>query len=174
MNRAERVVLAVDLGTGGPKVGFVSLDGTVLWSDHVAVATEYGPSGAATQDAGLWWEIICDATRRGLAEGGVSGERVTGVSITGQWASTVPVDAQGRPVGPCVMWMDSRGEPYSRKAFGGWLAGYRPRVVLSWLRRNGGCRPLTAMTRSGTCCTCSTATRRCSPKPAGCLSRWTT
>ncbi|BBZ22581.1 xylulokinase [Mycolicibacter hiberniae] len=138
MNRAERVVLAVDLGTGGPKVGFVSLDGTVLWSDHVAVATEYGPSGAATQDAGLWWEIICDATRRGLAEGGVSGERVTGVSITGQWASTVPVDAQGRPVGPCVMWMDSRGEPYSRKAFGGWLAGYRPRVVLSWLRRNGG------------------------------------
>lgn len=137
MNR-DRVVLAVDLGTGGPKVGFVALDGTVLWSDLVAVPTSYGPGGAATQDAGLWWAIIRDATRRGLAESGVRGDQVTGVSITGQWASTVAVDADGRPVGPCVMWMDTRGAPYSRRAFGGRLQGYRPRALLHWLRRNGG------------------------------------
>ncbi|MEZ0381621.1 FGGY-family carbohydrate kinase [Mycobacterium sp. pW045] len=137
MNR-DRVVLAVDLGTGGPKVGFVALDGTVLWSDLIAVPTTYGPGGAATQDAGLWWAIIRDATRRGLADSGVRGDQVTGVSITGQWASTVAVDADGRPVGPCVMWMDTRGAPYSRKVFGGRLAGYRPRALLSWLRRNGG------------------------------------
>lgn len=135
---ADRVVLAVDLGTGGPKVGFVSLDGTVLWSDHVAVVTEYGPGGAATQDAGLWWAIIREATRRGLTESGVRGEQVAGVAVTGQWASTVPVDADGRPVGPCLMWMDTRGAPYSRKVFGGRLAGYRPRALVSWLRRNGG------------------------------------
>ncbi|RAV02195.1 xylulokinase [Mycolicibacter senuensis] len=137
MNR-DRVVLAVDLGTGGPKVGFVALDGTVLWSDLIAVPTTYGPGGAATQDAGLWWAIIRDATRRGLADSGVHGDQVAGVSITGQWASTVAVDADGRPVGPCVMWMDTRGAPYSRKVFGGRLAGYRPRALLSWLRRNGG------------------------------------
>ncbi|CAJ1496266.1 FGGY-family carbohydrate kinase [[Mycobacterium] kokjensenii] len=138
MTRADRVVLAVDLGTGGPKVGFVSLNGTVLWSDHIAVTSEYGPGGAAVQDASRWWEIICDATRRGLADSGVRGEQVAAVSITGQWASTVPVGVDGRPVGPCVMWMDTRGAPYSRKAFGGPVAGYRPRVLLSWLRRNGG------------------------------------
>lgn len=138
MSRADRVVLAVDLGTGGPKVGFVSLDGTVLWSDLVEVSTDYGPGGAATQDAGLWWEIIREATRRGLTQSGVRGEQVAGVSITGQWASTIPVDADGRPAGPCVMWMDTRGAPYSRKAFGGPVAGYRPRALLSWLRRNGG------------------------------------
>lgn len=137
-DRVDRVVLAVDLGTGGPKVGFVSLEGTVLWSDHVTVATEYGPGGAATQDAGLWWEIIREATRRGLADSGLRGEQVAGVSITGQWASTVAVDADGRPVSPCVMWMDTRGAPYSRKVFGGRVAGYRARALASWLRRNGG------------------------------------
>ena len=136
-DRADRVVLAVDLGTGGPKVGFVSLDGTVLWSDLVEVPTEYGPGGAATQDAGLWWEIIRDATRRGLRQSGVRGDQVAGVSITGLWASTVPVDADGRPVGPCVMWMDTRGAPHSRKVFGGRVAGYRARALLHWLRRNG-------------------------------------
>ncbi|HET9875752.1 MAG TPA: FGGY-family carbohydrate kinase [Mycobacterium sp.] len=140
-DRAERFVLAVDLGTGGPKVGFVSLDAQLVWSDHVAVVTSYQDSGsgiAATQDAGLWWAIIRDATRRGLAASGVAGQQVVGVAITGQWASTVPVDADGRPVGPCVMWMDTRGAPYSRKVFGGRLQGYRPRALATWIRRNGG------------------------------------
>lgn len=134
----DRVVLAVDLGTGGPKVGFVSLDGTVVWSILAEVDVDYGPDGAATQDAGRWWEIIREATRRGLRDAGIDGRHVVGVSITGQWASTVPVDADGEPVGPCVMWMDTRGGPYSRQAFGGPVAGYRARALASWIRRNGG------------------------------------
>lgn len=137
-SRSERVVLAVDLGTGGPKVGLVALDGTVLWSDHVAVRTDYGDGGTATQDAGQWWTIVGDVTRRGIADSGVRGDQVVGVSITGQWASTVPVDADGRPVGPCVMWMDTRGAPYSARALAGPVQGYRPRAVATWLRRSGG------------------------------------
>lgn len=138
MNASDRLVLAVDLGTGGPKVGFVALDGTVLWCDHVEVATSYGDGGAATQDAEEWWTIIAGATRRGLAESGVSGEQVVGVSITGQWASTVPVGADGRPAGPCVMWMDTRGAAHSRAALGGRVQGYKARVLATWIRRNGG------------------------------------
>ncbi|MEO8816153.1 MAG: FGGY-family carbohydrate kinase [Mycobacterium sp.] len=138
MTRADRMVLAVDLGTGGPKVGFVSLDGTVLWSDHAAVLTSYGPGGAATQDAGLWWAIIRDTVRRGLRDSGLAGSQVRGVAVTGQWASTVPVDADGRPVGPCVMWMDTRGAAYSRKAIGGRLKGYRAAALAAWIHRSGG------------------------------------
>jgi xylulokinase len=37
--RHERFVPPVDLGTGGPKVGVVSLTGTVFWSDHLPLAT---------------------------------------------------------------------------------------------------------------------------------------
>ena len=29
--------------------------------------------------------------------------------ITGQWASTVPVDASGTPTGPCITWQDTSG-----------------------------------------------------------------
>ena len=136
--REDRVVLAVDLGTGGPKVGLVTLDGAVLWSDHVAVHTSYDDDGAATQDAGQWWTIICDATRRGLAAGGVTGGQVVGVAVTGQWASTVPVDEDGDPVGPCVMWMDTRGAPYSSRVLAGPVQGYRARALATWLRRSGG------------------------------------
>jgi xylulokinase len=135
--REERFVLAVDLGTGGPKVGLVSLVGRVAWQDHIPVKTNWKDGGGAVQDADEWWQIICDATRRSMAEGAVSQDQVVAVSVTGQWASTVPVDVEGRPVSDCVMWMDTRGGPHSRRALGGPVAGYAPAAAATWLRRSG-------------------------------------
>jgi xylulokinase len=137
-DRSNRYVLAVDLGTGGPKVGFVSFTGEVAWKDHVLVETRHGPGGAATQDAGEWWRVVCETAKRGLAEGPVRGEQVQAVSITGQWASTVPVDASGEPVGDCVMWMDTQGGPYSAKVVGGAVQGYGARALATWVRHTGG------------------------------------
>jgi len=136
--RAERFVLAIDLGTGGPKVGLVSLTGHIAWCDHLLVDTHLGDGGSAEQDPLRWWELIADATRRALASGAVQAAQVVAVSCTGQWASTVPVDANGIPVGPCVLWMDSRGAPYSRRAVGGPLLGYAPVPLARWIRRTGG------------------------------------
>ena len=117
--RHERFVLAVDLGTGGPKIGLVSLTGTLLWSDHVPLSTRLLPGGGAVQDAEEWWQVIAAATRQAMRSGAVRPEQVVAVSCTGQWASTVPVADDGRPVGDCVMWMDSRGGPHTRRAVGG-------------------------------------------------------
>lgn len=131
----DRLVLAVDLGSGGPKVGFVTLTGEPVWwwyerGDAVA--------GAETQDADQWWLAIVTAARRGLAEGGVDGADVAGVAVTGQWASTVPVDERGAPVAECLMWTDTRGAAYSRERFGGPVSGYAARPLATWLRRSGG------------------------------------
>ncbi len=135
--RDARLVVAIDLGTGGPKVGFVSLTGKVAWQDHVAVDTHWLPNGGAEQDAGEWWQVISDAVRRGLADGRVDPGRVVAVSVTGQWASTVPVDERGHPVGPCVMWMDTRGGRHVGPLIGGPVAGYSPRPAVTWIRRTG-------------------------------------
>jgi len=136
--RAERFVLCVDLGTGGPKVGFVSLRGEVAWSDRVPVLTRHLPSGGAVQDAGTWWDAILDTARRGLSAGPVLPGQVVAVSCTGQWASTVPVDADGVPVSDCLLWMDTRGAPHASRRFGGPLFGYAPTTLARWVRRTGG------------------------------------
>ncbi|MFZ2014702.1 MAG: FGGY-family carbohydrate kinase [Nocardioides sp.] len=133
-----RYVLAVDLGTGGPKVGLVSPRGEIVWWEHQAVETRRGPGGAATQDAEEWWRLIVDSTRRGLAESRVAGGLVAAVAVTGQWASTVPVDGSGLPVGECLMWMDSRGRDLSRAVVGGPVSGYDPVALATWVRRTGG------------------------------------
>lgn len=136
--RDDAWVLAVDLGTGGPKVGLVSLTGTIAWHEHHPVPTRSGPGGEATQDAGLWWDLVTEAARRGLASGVVDPAAVVAVSCTGQWASTVPVDADGLPVGPCQLWSDTRGTPHARAVIGGPVAGYAPAAALRWIRRSGG------------------------------------
>ncbi len=136
--RDDAWVLAVDLGTGGPKVGLVSLTGTIAWHEHRPVSTRTTPDGGATQDAGEWWELVRDSARRGLAGGHVDRGRVVAVSCTGQWASTVPVGADGVPVGPCQLWSDTRGAPHSRRVIAGPVAGYDPVAALRWIRRSGG------------------------------------
>ncbi|HWD52470.1 MAG TPA: FGGY-family carbohydrate kinase [Acidimicrobiales bacterium] len=135
---ARRFVLAIDIGTGGPKVGLVSLDGVVAWSRFVPVATDHLPDGGVIQDAEAWWRLIIEAARGGVGSGAVPPDQIVAVSCTGQWASTVPVDAAGHPVGPCVMWMDTRGGPHSRRAIGGPVAGYSPVSITRWIRRTGG------------------------------------
>jgi xylulokinase len=134
----ERHALVVDLGTGGPKVALASLTGEIAWSEHHPVETVARGEGAFEQDAEQWWALVAGCARRALSSGVVRPEQVVAVNVTGQWASTVPVDGEGRAVAPCVMWMDTRGGSHSRRLFGGPVSGYHPRKLYEWVRRSGG------------------------------------
>ncbi len=131
-------VLAVDLGTGGPKIGLVSLAGALVWSEHQPTSTRRAADGTATQDADEWWRLIVSASRRAVGSGVVPAGRIVAVSCTGQWSSTVPVDAAGLPVGDCLMWLDTRGAGMVRKAVGGPIGGYSPSALVRWIRHSGG------------------------------------
>lgn len=138
MSEESELCLSIDLGTGGPKVGLVTLDGEILAHEVHSVTTHYGDDGAATQDADEWWTLIVDATRRLLMASDVVPSRVRAVAVTGQYASTVPVDIDGIPTGPCLTWLDTRGGRYSRQAVGGPFLGYNARKVLQFVRKTGG------------------------------------
>lgn len=135
---SDELCLAIDLGTGGPKIGLVTLDGDVIAYELHTVATEFGLDGSATQDATQWWTLISDAARRLLARPDVDRDRVRTVAVTGQYGSTVPVDEHGQPTGPCLTWLDTRGGPFSRAAFGGSFQGYNGRKLLQFIRKTAG------------------------------------
>lgn len=134
----EELCLSVDLGTGGPKVGIVTLDGTVLCHEVRHVPTHFDASGAATQDAELWWTLILESATRLLDNPLVERTMVRVVAITGQYASTVPVDENGRPTGDCLTWLDTRGGPYSRRTLGGPVQGYNAAKLRRFIQRSGG------------------------------------
>ena len=130
--------LSIDLGTGGPKVGLVTLDGEIVAHEVHSVTTTRGADGAATQDANEWWSIIGAATRRLLTRENVSSGHVRVVAVTGQYGSTVPVDANGVATGPCLTWLDTRGGPFSRRAFGGPVQGYNPVKLRHFIKKTAG------------------------------------
>ena len=135
---SERCAIAIDLGTTGLKIGIATLRGKVLWTDHADLRTTLLPGGGAEQDADEWWQLITASVRRGMQSGAVTVDQVVAVTTTGQWASTVPVDEHGVPVGPCILWMDRRGGTHVRKRIGGPVSGYDPRAIASWIRKTGG------------------------------------
>lgn len=132
---SQRLVLAIDLGSGGPKIGYVTVRGEPVWW-HYERGDALG--GAEAQDPNDWWDIIVKRAREGLSQPDVIADNVIGVAVTGQWSSTVPVDEHGEPVSDCLMWSDTAGAAHSQQLFGGPVAGYSPRVLASWIRRSGG------------------------------------
>ncbi|NNJ13132.1 xylulose kinase [Chloroflexales bacterium ZM16-3] len=133
-------ILAIDLGTSGPKVALVATTGEVIGCAVETVDLLLLPGGGAEQRPADWWAAICAAARHLLAETPVAPERIVGVACTAQWSGTVAVDAAGAPLMNALIWMDSRGEPYVRRMTGGPLRiqGYGPGKLLRWLRLTGG------------------------------------
>ena len=110
---ASECVLAIDLGTGGPKVALVSADGaTVAWSSR-PVATRFIDGGGAEQDPEEMWTAIVAATRATIDAAPRPTPPIVAVAVTSQYMSTVPVAANGMPTGPCVIWMDTRGADHN-------------------------------------------------------------
>src|SRR6478735_582711 len=89
-------VLAVDLGTSGPKVALVATTGAVVESEYEPTRLILTDDGGVEQDPDDWWRAITAATRRMMARTDVPPERVIGVCCTAQWLGTVAVDGAGR------------------------------------------------------------------------------
>ncbi len=136
----DRWILAVDLGNGGPKVAVVAPDGEIAGSAARSVGVHVGLSGAATQDANEWWSALVAAARQAIAGAGAAPDGLQAVGITGQWGSTVPVDATGQPVGDVLLWADTRARDLVRDVIGGRLAvgGISPVKALPFLRLTAG------------------------------------
>jgi xylulokinase len=137
---APECVLAIDLGTSGPKVALVSVQGEVLASEVESTELFLSEGGGAEQDPDDWWRAIMTATRRITDRALVPSEKILAVAVTSQWAGTVPVDEQGRALGRAMIWLDSRGAKYVPEVAGGLvrIQGYGALKLESWLRKTGG------------------------------------
>lgn len=137
---AAPTVLAIDLGTGGPKTALVSLDGSVVGSKHCRVEPRVASDGTGVQDPNAWWDAVVQAVQELTQEHGDAAARLVAVSVTGQWGSTVPVDHAGEAVGECMLWMDTRAGDLARESLRGPISveGFAPRKVMTWVQRTGG------------------------------------
>ena len=134
------LILAIDLGTSGPKVGLITPQGNVVACEIEATKLDILPGGGAEQDPDDWWAAIRTATARLLADNPDAVGDIKAIGCTSQWSGTVAVDRDGRHLIPAIIWMDSRGAPYVRQIIGGFprIEGYGLSHLIAWVRRTGG------------------------------------
>jgi xylulokinase len=135
----HNLVLAIDLGTSGAKVGLVDLQGQVIACAAGSYEPRFLPGGGVEQDPREWWSVIVGATRDALAQAGVTPEKIIAAGVTSQWSVTVPLDANGEPLMNAISWMDSRGGVYNKKLVGGFpsLQGYQAFKLFQWISKTG-------------------------------------
>ncbi|MDO8753033.1 MAG: FGGY family carbohydrate kinase, partial [Anaerolineales bacterium] len=140
MSSTDKFILAIDLGTSGPKVAIFSTQGELIGSEFEETPVLLPPAGGAEQSPDDWWNAIETAGKRLLARGLVSNEDIVAVASTAQWSGTVAVDQDGSALGNAIIWMDSRGAPYIQKMVDGPLKveGYGLAKILKWIQLTGG------------------------------------
>ena len=154
--RDERFALAIDLGTGGLEGRRWSRwPGALAWTTSARSRPTLPGGGADAGRRRVVATLIARAARGGLAAARSRPTQVVAVSCTGQWASTRARSTRdGVPVGPCVLWMDTRGARTPRSAHRRPAAGLlAARALASWVRRTARrAVDQRRRSRSGTCC----------------------
>jgi xylulokinase len=136
------VIVAVDLGTSGPKVALVTTGGRLLGWELEPVETILGEGGAAEQRPDEWFGAIRTALGRLFARRLAPPSAVVAISVTAQWMGTVAIDGRGQPLGNAIIWMDSRGARYARDVTRGFPqipgTGYNAMKLRRWVQVSGG------------------------------------
>jgi xylulokinase len=140
MSSADKFILAIDLGTSGPKVALFSTQGELVGSEFEEIQLILLPDGGAEQSPGEWWQAIRKAATRLLGRGIVRNDAILALAFTGQWSGTVPVDEAGNALSNAIIWMDSRGSPYVRQIVDGpvQVEGYDLWKLFRWVQVTGG------------------------------------
>ena len=131
-------MLAIDLGTSGPKVAVVDIDGRVLGWARASVETLRLAGGGAEQDVRAVWDAVLRACAQALASPSVACGDVSGVICASQYSSIVPVDSSGEPIANMILWQDMRGTKSRLKQLPGFpRRADSPLDLLLWLRIHG-------------------------------------
>ena len=136
----EKFILAVDLGTSGPKSALVTTGGEVVDYEFKENQVILLPNGGAEQRPDEWWDTIIHTAKKVLAKQLVPVEDIVGICCTTQWSGTVAVDRDGNPLMNAIIWLDSRGNRLVKNITGGLvkIAGYGVFKLQRWLRLTGG------------------------------------
>jgi xylulokinase len=104
------MIVGVDIGTQSLKA--IVADERLCLRGEAAVAyqPDYPRQGWAEQSPLLWEKAMAPAIAAALAAAGAPASAVTALGICGQLDGCLAVDGQGRPLGPCIIWIDRRAQ----------------------------------------------------------------
>lgn len=146
----SRLLLGIDVGTTGTKSLLFDEGGELLGSAYQGYDLITPNVGWSEQKAEDWWNAIVKTVREVTEKaGGDAGQRVTGISLSLQGGTFVPVDQDFNPLVNARVWNDHRckkeyeefiaevGEPSVMYQKTGWNLGKGlPALEIRWMKNN--------------------------------------
>lgn len=105
---ADDLILAIDQGTSAVKVVFFDLEGRVVVADEHDTPLAHPEPTWIESDAESWWTTVAGSIRMVLRTSNVRAERVRAIGVCGFMHTLVPIDGNGIPLCPPLLWPDQR------------------------------------------------------------------
>lgn len=111
--KATEVVIGIDAGTQGARALAVTPAGDVAASTEQRFApdTRDLPAGWFEQDALDWWRAVTGCLRQ-IVRALPAHTQVAGLAVDSTSGTILPVDDNGNPLHPALMYNDTRSQPY--------------------------------------------------------------
>jgi len=139
-------LMGVDVGTSACKATLFAADGRELTHAVVSYRPTFTPPDRVELDPEVLWQAVAGAM--GQASAGAGDDPVTALTIGTHGETILPLDADGRPLGPAILNADSRArtealrweEEMGRETVfattGLVLSPMYPLLKISWLRQH--------------------------------------
>ncbi|MGH6959251.1 MAG: FGGY family carbohydrate kinase, partial [Dongiaceae bacterium] len=102
------MIVGIDIGTQSLKVAVTDRALKVRGEAATRYRAQFLRPGWAEQDPALWERALGPTIARALDEAGAAPQQVAALGVCGQLDGCVAVDAEGRVLTPCLVWMDRR------------------------------------------------------------------
>lgn len=135
------LVLAVDLGGSGLKLGVFAAEGHLLAQARVTLAFDEPQQGQSQADPALWWQALVTGAAQIEAQAAGVLARVRMVALCGFTRTQVLLDDQAQVLRPAFGFRDNRAEAIAtdlraRLSGAEALNGFHPLARLAWLRQH--------------------------------------
>jgi xylulokinase len=117
----RKLLMGVDIGSGGCKVTVVDTHGRVISKEYTEYKTAYPHPGWAEQDPMDWEEALAATLSQTFGDGTCSPKEIECISIGATTHTVVLLDADGNVLRPAILWTDKR-----------------TLVEVEWLKQNHG------------------------------------
>lgn len=139
-------IITVDIGTTSLRAILYDREARALHLDQRENPPVFHGDGRVEQDPGAWRALL-PAVLAGCARAArAAGVEPLCVSVTAQRSSVIPVDAEGAPLHPAIMWQDRRTaalarefeahDPMVHQRTGLRISPVFSALKMTWLRRN--------------------------------------
>jgi xylulokinase len=101
-------VIGCDVGSQGTKATLLSTSGELIREAYEGYPIDYPQPLWAEQPVDRWLDALALSLRRLLSESGAAAGNVRALSLAAQVDGVIPIDSNGQPLHPAIIWMDRR------------------------------------------------------------------